>query len=187
MRFKDNYVIYGLLFFLIIVLAWIGFCLACLPLGWAKFSDPYYRACLWFGAFGLAAFFFTLSVISGSVTIEADGIYVKRPYRKKEFFSWDQIVDSGVRHRQAGLDGQFMFYFATFSITEDDHYCRRKPKDKYGKGERIFDIACSENAVKAIKLYCPQRIKDMIHQEAHKGNKEALNAYLENLPEADRF
>lgn len=179
MKFKDNYTAGGLTFFLIIMILFTAGCIVMMALDIMSISDPYCWVVLGIGIFGIGAWLFCQMIGPYSIIIDEVGIRAKRPIGKWEQYPWDAIIDSGVRRRQTGADVQFSFYFATFKILPCDRICQRTPKQRFKKGEKIFDIYFSKRAVEAIRLYAPERIKHMINDEKHPANRAALNRLME--------
>ncbi len=185
MKFKDQYANIGLTFFLFLMLLYVlGFAVL-MALDIMPVADLYSWIAMSIGFFGLGAWFFCQMIGPYTIIINDDGIRAKRPIGKWETYSWDAIVDSGVRRRQTGADVQYSFYFATFTILPCDHYCQRTPKQKLGKGERIFDIYFSKKAIESVKRYDQNHIWEKIMNEKSPVCRKELIQMLSKYEKGD--
>lgn len=163
MKFEDKYANAGLTFFLSFMLLYIIGCAVLMILGLMPVTDLGSWGIVSIGFFGIGAWIFCQIIGPYTIIINEEGLRAKRSIGKWKTYSWEEIVDSGVRRRQTGADIQYSFYFATFMLTPYDLYCQRTPKQKLNKDEIILDVYFSKRAMDAIRAYAPDRIREMIN------------------------
>lgn len=192
MKFSDNYIKWGTLFYLIFSTAF------CVILGFEAYGVTWQEA--WplvklitvIVALNIVILVAGKNIVFRTVIVDEKGVREKVFGKVKKEYAWGAVVDCGVCSRWVGSYWQYLVFFSDKPVTEKARYGRENKKGATMSTFITFPL-CTD-ALHAIHSYATPEVIEMFEGEYHPGNFQALQNMLANyrkeprclLPDAEK-